>query len=168
MLWHDWKNAYTIRLKYETMIFESSLGKEQRRGLRTVPLLEISMNVTAVQHTDTQSFLGRQWEYIYAPIEIEGFTGTRGGAGSKTVTITSDVSYYFFLKHISGLYLIDEDGNHAAIVSIVGTTITLDQDIAGTSTDFWPAIKAVTKNANSTLVTSRVLTGSLSLEQVKE
>lgn len=168
MLWHHWDEDYKIKIKYETMIFASFYKKEQRRALRTIPLLEISIGVTALQHIDSQAFLGLEWENLYIPIEPEIFTGTRGAPGSKTVTTTSDISYHYFLKNITGLYLVDEAGNVASIVSVVGTTITLSQDIAGTSSNFYPAIKAITKNINSTFITSRILSCPLIFEQVKE
>ena len=168
IIWHNWKSDYKIKLTYETIIFESHLKKEQRRALRTEPLLQFSISALFLERNDAQSFLGLELQEIYLPIETEFFEGTRGAAGTKKVTATSSITYHWLLKNISNLYLIDNDENQAAIVSIVGNVINLDQDLAGTSNDFWPATKCFLKDVDQSYLTDSAIETPLLFEQKKE
>lgn len=168
IIWHNWKSDYKIKLSYETIIFESHLKKEQRRSLRTEPLIQISILASFLDRNDAQSFLGLSLSTFYLPIEIEYFTGTRGAAGTKKITVSSSITYHWYLKNISNLYLLDNDENRAVITSIVGSQINLDQDLAGTSTDFWPAIKCFVKDIDQKFLTDNALETALLFEQIKE
>ena len=167
MLWHNWSDGYKIKFSYETILFESHTKKEQRRPLRTTPLLQLAITQRLLDSTEAQKFMGLELEELYVPLEIESFTGTRGAPGAHTVTATSTITYHWILANISGLYLIDEDGNQAAIQSVVGSVINLDQDLAGTSTDFWPALKCLVKDVGPSLITDNAIQCSLLLEQIK-
>lgn len=168
MLWHDWKNEYKIKFSYETILFESHNKKEQRRPLRTEPLLQVSITQTLLDNTEAQKFMGLELEELYLPIEPEYFTGTRGSAGTKKITVSTSLAYHWILTNISNLYVLDEDGNGASILSIVGSVINLDQDLAGTNNNFWPALKCLVKEVSQPFITDNALRCSLLLEQIKE
>lgn len=166
LLWHNWASEYVLKLSYDTKIFTSHLRLEQRRGLRTSPLLELSL--VCLFLSSAKNFIGQKKEDLYVPFEPEAFIGTRGGIGTHTITITSDISDCFILKNASNLYLCDIDGNIAEIVSLVGSLITLDADLGGTSNEFFPCLKCFAKDINQSYPTSETLEASLTLEQIKE
>lgn len=167
LLWHDWKTEYAIKLSYDTKIFSSYLRLEQRRSLRTTPLLEITIACLYFDH-NARRFMGAKKEELYVPFEPENFEGTRGSVGSHTITIISDIADCFFLKNTDIDYICDSDGNIGEVVSIVGSLITLTSDLAGTATLFYPCFKCLCKEINPSYHTDNVIESNLTLEQIKE
>ena len=166
LLWHNWTTEYVVKMSYDTKIFTSHLRLEQRRSLRTTPLLEFSISCLSFDQ-NARRFIGMKKENLYVPFEPECFTGTRGLVGTKTVTITSDISDFFFLKNIA-LYLCDSNGNIGEISSVVGSVITLTADLAGTANIFYPCFKCFCKDVTVAYPTPATTEANLTLEQIKE
>lgn len=166
LLRHNWISTFNLRLGYETMIFTSHLQLEQRRALRTVPTIEITIDSFEAGE-NARKLLSQTIQYVYAPFSPEKFTGVRGLVGSKSVTISTDISYFFVLKTLPNLYVCDSDGNYAKIVSLVGNVLTLDGDLAGTSVEMFPCLKCITKNVEETYTTNGMVNTSFVLEHIK-
>lgn len=164
ILLHNWIENFKIKITYQTKIYSSFFKKEQRRALRTYPLLEISKKFI-FDGIDAQDFLAKKYEYLYVPIDVEFFTGTRS---ALKITATSSIADFFFMKNLNNVYVIDENGNIAKISSIVGSVINLTTAISGTSTSFWTCIKAFTKALDIQYITNQILSANVVFQQVKE
>jgi hypothetical protein len=137
----------------ETKIFESTQGVEQRRPIRNTPLIELEKQIL-YDSTDAQSILSVRPQTIYIPIDVEFFVGSR--VGSTVVTTEATIQYFFFLKYIRNMYLMDADGNTAKINSVAGGTITLASPISGTSNNFYTAMKVYTKSLEFQYITDTI------------
>lgn len=160
---HEWSVPLGIRLAYETTVYQSYYRAEQRRALRTKPLLEVRKNLV-FEATDAQKFLASIAEEVYIPIDQEYIYGTRG---FLKVTTTTDLSYYYFLKNLDNVYLIDEDENLAKVASVVGSTINLVTNISGTSKHMYTAIKAYYKNASIQYETDGLISLGVTFLQIR-
>jgi len=153
---HNWENKFSISVSFETNIFQSFLRSEQRRQLRTFPILEMKKNFLLVAG-DAREFLSRNYEEVIIPIDIENFGGVRGAAGQKKVTASTSISDFWFLNNLSEAYIIDDDENYEKITSIAGSVINLDGDLDGTSNTFYVAVECFTKNINLEYLNGNIL-----------
>lgn len=160
---NDWKNALTVRNKYETVIFASFQKAEQRRAVRTIPLLEGKYNAMLFDD-DAKEFLSREQSIIYVPLEFEKFTGTRG---SLKVTASTSIANFFYLKYAQ-VYIVDEDENRAKVTSVSGSDVNLATNISGTSTSFYTAIKAYSQSYPISAITGDVIGVSVDWKQILE
>lgn len=164
MLWHNWTSGLKVKLTFETAVFESYFRQEQRRQIRRAPLVEIDIAVLEKNFQIENS----AFSFFYIPFMPEKFTGTRGAVGEKKITITSDVSSFFFLSTLNNLYCCDLDGNIAKILSKVGTVLKLDSDLSGTKTDFYIALKCFTSETVLEYQTDALCVSSINFQMVKE
>lgn len=165
LLIHNWDSDLKIKLSYETKIFESFFKKEQRRALRTEPRIEVSKNILC-ESQDAKEILGRNFNTtFYVPLDMEFFLGARG---SKKIVASTDISAFFFLNNLSGLYIISEDEYTSKIVSVIGTSINLESTIEGASNNFYTAIKVFIKNIDFQYESDGIVSTNIIFQQVKE
>lgn len=165
VFFHDWTGEFSIKLTYETVISASYVGVEQRRAMRSANKPQIEVHKTMLLNAaKMRDLLSRQFnQELYIPLDVEWLKGTRG---TNKITAITALTNHYFLKNISGLYLMDEDENRQAITGISGQDINLAGNLAGTSNFFYPAIKAFTRDLPANFETDMMVKIDMTFEQI--
>lgn len=113
---HDWKNEYSIKIDYETNIYESNLLYEQRIQKRGRGSFLVSFSVTAwLLEVELQKFLKVDRQTLFDfPIEIEKIQ-VQSINGNRIVCY-ENLSKFFFLNYLSDVLLINVENNESSQV----------------------------------------------------